>query len=316
MNKKIIALLSIVLLLFTGYKIYYNANISNKKDSFISIDKEESNLKIKHLKTSTNQQGQEVISFNYEVLPIEANDKSVTTNLSWNDSSITDNIKDFLTYSHNEANFYIEITCVKKANHQAKFTLVSNANNNASANVLIDFEQEFLGFENNEINLSKVLTLSSEEKIYNEEDIKNEILSLSNGFLGTISVNDKVINNFNMTLNNVSISLNSPTNKDYINNDTKLNETYLNARKNSSSTTFVSKISEDYIKNLSNSQKETIRLSDTIELKAEYTITFNYYGESFEFKCNLVDTISTETLANSTYVNVDSIVVEGNIIFK
>lgn len=318
-NKRIISLLSVALLLFTGYRIYHKSNImhlNNQKDTSISVEKVESNLKIKYLKTSTNSQGQEVISFNYEVLPAEANDKTVTTILSWSDTSIIDNINEYLSYTHNETDFYIEITCLQKSNYQAKFTLISNANNNATASVLIDFEQEFLGFSNNEINLSKTLALSSDEVLYNEEDIKTKILSLSNGFLGTVSINDKVISDFNMTLTNVAISLNNPLNEDYIKNDNELNNVYTNARENSSSTDFINTISENYIKNLSNLQKETIRLSETIELNATYTITFNYYGESFEFTCNLVDNVSTEAFANSTYVNVDSITVEGNIIFK
>lgn len=318
-NKRIIALLSIALLLFTGYRIYHKSNIinlNNSNDTSVSVDKVESDLKIKYLKTSTNSQGQEVISFNYEVLPVEANDKTVTISLLWSDTSITDDINEYLSYTHDETDFYVEISCLQKSNHQAKFTLVSNANNNATASVLIDFEQEFLGFSNNEINLSKTLALSSDEILYNEKDIKTKILSLSNGFLGTISINDKVISDFNMTLGNVAISLNNPLTEDYISNDTELNNIYIKARENSLSTDFINTISEDYIRNLSNSQKEAIRTSDTIELNATYNIAFNYYGESFEFTCNLVDTVSAEAFANSTYVNVDSITVEGNIIFK
>jgi len=315
-NKKIISVLSLALLLFAGCQVYKPSSHNLINDSSLEVNKKEAGIKIKNLATRSNSEGKEVISFNYEVLPEEANDKSVSTSLTWSDASVQDDINDFLSYTHDNENFKVEITCLQKSNNQAKFTLVSNANNEASASVLIDFEQEFLGFTNDEITLTKNLSLESSEKILSEQDIKEEILKLSKGFLGTISINDKEISNFVVELNNVSLSLKTPEVNDLLSNDQTLTNVYKEARSNELSNDFVNKIADDYIKTISNANKKTIRSSDTLVLEAVYEVTFTYYGNNFTFTCDLVDNIATSAFAEATYVNVESIETEGNIIFK
>ena len=149
-NQKRISVLLVAFLLFTGFRVFnkYSKSDDNKSsnDSSLTVDKVESNLRIKYLKTGTDEQGKEYVSFNYEVLPAEANDKTVSLNLSWSDNSVTDNVNSHLTYTHTQEEYFVKVTMLAKANHQAKMTLTSNANNNAKASILIDFEQEFLGF--------------------------------------------------------------------------------------------------------------------------------------------------------------------------
>ena len=119
-----------------------------------------------------------------------------------------------------------------------------------------------------------------------------------------------------MELNNVSLSLKTPEVNDLLSNDQTLTNVYKEARSNELSNDFVNKIADDYIKTLSNANKKTIRSSETLVLEAVYEVTFTYYGNNFTFTCDLVDNIATSAFAEATYVNVESIETEGNIIFK
>ena len=315
-SKKLIGVLSLSLLLFAGCRVYNPSSNKVNNNSSIEVNKIEAGIKIKNLATKANSIGQEVISFNYEVLPEEANDKSVSTSLTWSDITLQDDINDFLSYTHDNTNFKVEITCLQKSNNQAKFTLVSNANNEASASVLIDFEQEFLGFSDDKITLTKELTLENNEELLDEQDVKEEILKLSKGFLGTISISEKEIFNFSMNLSNVSLSLKTPDVNNLLTDDQTLNNVYLEARSDELSIEFVNELAVNYVKKLSNANKKIIRSSEFLMLNATYEVSFTYYGSTFSFTCNLIDIIATTAFAEATYVNVESIVTEGNIVFK
>jgi len=58
------------------------------------------------------------IEITYEVLPKEANNKSVELDLRWNSSEVNDDISNYLAISHNETTCTIIITNHQKANNQ------------------------------------------------------------------------------------------------------------------------------------------------------------------------------------------------------
>ena len=112
-----------------------------------NVSKKETNNAIKNelkLKKSQvkNADGSITITITYQVLPEEATDKSVTLSLSWSDSSVNDDVNDYLLIEHDASNFEIAITMIKRASNQAKLTITSNSNPGVSSVILIDFEQE------------------------------------------------------------------------------------------------------------------------------------------------------------------------------
>ena len=60
-NQKRISVLLVAFLLFTGFRVFnkYSKSYDNKSsnDSSLTVDKVESNLRIKYLKTVTDEQG-------------------------------------------------------------------------------------------------------------------------------------------------------------------------------------------------------------------------------------------------------------------
>ena len=198
-NQKRISALMVAFLLFTGFRVFnkYNTkeNIKPSDESSITVNKTESNLKIKYLKTGTDDKGKEYVSFNYEVLPAEANDKTVSLNMAWSENGVSEDVNSHLTYEHKQDEYFVKVTMLAKANHQATLTLTSNANKNAKASITIDFEQEFLGFSQNSRTIAKDLKLTDGETLTSEDEIKNTIMSFSKGFLGTISVNEELLSN-------------------------------------------------------------------------------------------------------------------------
>ena len=133
MFKKIICLFA----LLTTISMLLVANVS-KKETKNTIKNE---LKVKR-KQVVNDDGSITITITYQVLPEEANDKSVTLSLSWSDSSVNDDVNDYLLLEHDASNFEVAITMLKRATTQAKLTITSNSNPGVSAVILIDFEQE------------------------------------------------------------------------------------------------------------------------------------------------------------------------------
>lgn len=112
-----------------------------------NVSKKETNNTIKNelkLKKSQvkNADGSITITITYQVLPEEATDKSVALSLSWSDSSVNDDLNDYLLIEHDASNFEIAITMLKRASNQAKLTITSNSNPGVSSVILIDFEQE------------------------------------------------------------------------------------------------------------------------------------------------------------------------------
>lgn len=321
-NQKRISVLLVAFLLFTGFRIFnkYSKSDDNKSsnDSSLTVDKVESNLRIKYLKTGTDEQGKEYVSFNYEVLPAEANDKTVSLNLSWSDNSVTDNINSHLTYTHTQEEYFVKVTMLAKANHQAKMTLTSNANNNAKASILIDFEQEFLGFEPRGFGmLSKTLAGSPGESFVSDLEIQNSILSGSNGFLGTVSIHDKEISNFSKSFVKASANTNWPFKMIFDGTNENFNDAYDEIRSTSNTTSeFIAKLSTYFKDNLTDTQKEQVRNGDKLIIDATYDVTFDYYGETYTFSRTEKYQIDVTIFEDATYVDVSSIITEGNIIFK
>ena len=319
-NQKRISALMVAFLLFTGFRVFnkYNTkeNIKPSDESSITVNKTESNLKIKYLKTGTDDKGKEYVSFNYEVLPAEANDKTVSLNMAWSENGVSEDVNSHLTYEHKQDEYFVKVTMLAKANHQATLTLTSNANKNAKASITIDFEQEFLGFSQNSRTIAKDLKLTDGETLTSEDEIKNTIMSFSKGFLGTISVNEKEISNYTSTLREASLVINWPF-KLLINGDQNYSNAYNEALlSTNSSTTLISKVSQ-YIKdNLTDAQKELIRNGDKLQLVSIHDITFTYYGQEYTFTLTSQYNVATSHFADSTYVDVSSITTEGNIIFK
>lgn len=255
-------------------------------------------------------------TFSYKVLPEEANNKDVTINLSWSDNSIEDNIDNYLSYEHDNINYKITITCFKKANYQGELTITSVDNPSISSSVTIDFEQEFLGFKKNVYLLYSTLSLENNEKIINEEEVKQEILNNSQGFLGTIAIESKEITNFTMTFSSAKITLANPDNSSFVQNNTTYNDVYKNARSKESSKDFISEIGTKYITLLSDSLKQKIKDCETVTFQGNYNVTFDYYGSSYEVTAVFYDTISSTLLSDYTYIEVSSIETENNITFQ
>ena len=113
------------------------SNTSKKEEN--NAIKNELKLKKSQVK---NADGSITITITYQVLPSEATDKSVTLSLSWSDSSVNEDVNDYLKIEHDSTNFEIAITMLKRATTQAKLTITSNSNPGVSAVILIDFEQE------------------------------------------------------------------------------------------------------------------------------------------------------------------------------
>ena len=330
-GKVVLSLFSIAVLLFSGFNIYKSFVIDepsfdgsglpgdniNPSTPGGTIDKVESNdLKIRNMKTTTNDSGNQVISFNYQVLPEEATDKSVTISLSWSDSSVSDDINDYLSYTHNQSSYYIEVTLLQRSNNQGKLVLTSKTNSNATATVYIDYEQEFLGWNlAGDVVLEQTFSLTSSETINDLEDFKAKMMTYSKGFTGTVAAHDKEITNIQLTLNSVAVTLANPSVIPFINNNSEFNTIYENAREeNTSSINFINELGS-YIETLSNEEKITLRGSETATITAKYKVTFDFYGESYEYTLAYVDTVSTSAFASSTFIPVDSITTEGNIIF-
>lgn len=133
MFKKIICLFA----LLTTISMLLVANVS-KKETNNTIKNE---LKVKR-KQVVNDDGSITITITYQVLPEEATDKSVTLSLSWSDSSVNDDVNDYLLLEHDASNFEVAITMIKRASNQAMLTITSNSNPEVTSVVLIDFEQE------------------------------------------------------------------------------------------------------------------------------------------------------------------------------
>ena len=330
-GKVVISLFSIAVLLFSGFNIYKSfvsddpsfdgsglpGDNINPSTPGGSIDKVESNdLKIRNMKTTTNDSGNQVISFNYQVLPEEATDKNVNISLSWSDSSVSDDINDYLSYTHNQSSYYIEVTLLQRSNNQGKLVLTSKTNSNATATVYIDYEQEFLGWNlAGDVVLEQTFSLTSSETINDLEDFKVKMMTYSKGFTGTVAAHSKEITNVQLTLNSVAVTLANPSVIPFINNNSEFNTIYENAREeNTSSINFINELGS-YIETLSNEEKITLRGSETATITAKYKVTFNFYGESYEYTLAYVDTVSTSAFASSTFIPVDSITTEGNIIF-
>ena len=330
-GKVVLSLFSIAVLLFSGFNIYKSFVLDepsfdgsglpgdniNPSTPGGTIDKVESNdLKIRNMKTTTNDSGNQVISFNYQVLPEEATDKSVTLSLSWSDSSVSDDINDYLSYTHNQSSYYIEVTLLQRSNNQGKLVLTSKTNSNATATVFIDYEQEFLGWNlAGDVVLEQTFSLTSSETINDLEDFKAKMMTYSKGFTGTVAAHSKEITNIQLTLNSVAVTLANPSVIPFINNNSEFNTIYENAREeNTSSINFINELGS-YIETLSNEEKITLRGSETATITAKYKVTFDFYGESYEYTLAYVDTVSTSAFASSTFIPVDSITTEGNIIF-
>ena len=330
-GKVVLSLFSITVLLFSGFNIYKSFVSSapsfdgsglpgdniNPSTPGGTIDKVESNdLKIRNMKTTTNDSGNQVISFNYQVLPSEATDKSVNISLSWSDSSVSDDINDYLSYTHNQSSYYIEVTLLQRSNNQGKLVLTSKTNSNATATVYIDYEQEFLGWNlAGDVVLEQTFSLTSSETINDLEDFKAKMMTYSKGFTGTVAAHSKEITNIQLTLNSVAVTLANPSVIPFINNNSEFNTIYEKARnENTSSINFINELGS-YIETLSNEEKITLRGSETATITAKYKVTFDFYGESYEYTLAYVDTVSTSAFASSTFIPVDSITTEGNIVF-
>ncbi len=255
------------------------------------------------------------VTFSYKVLPEEANNKKVLISLSWSDNTIKDDINEFISYIHDNINYKITVNCLKKANHQGKLTITSIDNNSISNYVTIDFEQEFLGFEKDVHYLYNTLYLKDNEKIFNEEDIKKEIINNSQGFIGNIATKSKEITNFTMKLNSAKIILQNSNSSSTSYTNSLDNEVYINARNNELSTDFINEIGIKYISLATNSLKQKIKDCETVTFQGSYEIRFDYYGSSYVMIAVFYDSIPSALLADYTYVSVSSIEVSNNITF-
>ena len=90
----------VITMLFMIFSLLIVADVSPKETN--NTIKNE--LKVKR-KQVVNDDGSITITITYQVLPEEATDKNVTLSLSWSDSSLTDDVNDYLSLEHNASNF-------------------------------------------------------------------------------------------------------------------------------------------------------------------------------------------------------------------
>ncbi len=107
-----------------------------------------SGIVLKALTSGVNDQGYATRTFGYTVSPANATDQRVTVSMSWVDSSVSDQISAFFSYSVNSDDKTITIACKQNFGHQALLTITSQSDSSKYGTVTVDCLKKLTGFKN------------------------------------------------------------------------------------------------------------------------------------------------------------------------
>ncbi len=302
----------------TNEEIYQGNQIN------LSINSTEK-IEIKQLTHATNDQGQEVISFNFNIYPQEANDQSVLISLKWIDEEVSESIDNYLHYERVKYDT-IAITCLKRANYQAQMTIASQSNKNVQASIKIDFNKQFQGFKTSEIRLIREIE-SMDNPTISLDEVKTAILNESQGFgdgtrySAALDIQKLVIRNDhdNHTfLNDIAVlsdDLSQLMREDIIIASQFL-ETLSTCSGKSFYDLFINSDAENALITESIPGRDEIANFNYLTFSSKIHIDFEYYGEDFTFSFNLIHMVKTSLLHNYLFIPVSSITIEiPNIVF-
>jgi hypothetical protein len=168
---------------------------------------ETTNMHINGLNKVDNQDGTETISFTYTIIPENATNPSISTLLSWVDTSYSENIDVYFSVSVDENNKTVAIICKKAFDHQAKLTLSSVDVSSISASLTLDYQQKFLGL--NQAITSPFPTLYLTKSTSGTNIIGSNLVKCDENYL-TYSIGTKDHAAYNKNFNLKNISLNDP----------------------------------------------------------------------------------------------------------
>lgn len=282
-------------------------------------------LSIKQLNQTTNDLGQEVITFNYTVLPEQANNQLIDVTLEWVSSDVEESISDYLKYEVTLVNS-IKLTCLKKANNQAKLTITSRSNTSVKASLLIDFNKDFLGFNKSEYTIVNVIN-DETDYVISVDDIQTAIANENKGFgAGTRYKHSQDMQNF--------IIQSNEENESYLNENTNIEENmdYLMFKGAVNTPQFMEKLAtapnSTFQQVFKNSEFENHLVTTTIQdrdfindftyltFKSVIKVNFDYYGENYTYTFNLYNMLATAVINDYLVIPVSSITVEiPNIVF-
>lgn len=172
---------------------------------------EDASSKIHILKATTGQDddGNPTQTFTYEIRPSTAADKSVSLDLNWAGQSYG-TITDYLKAESNTNDLTITITKLADFGKQAKLTITSNDNPEATASVLIDNSRKFLGFKDESaISKDKFTLISDSASTFSVSNIlepyhgDGDSSTYINGLSDVYSI-DNLDKNWNITEKTVS----------------------------------------------------------------------------------------------------------------
>ena len=107
-----------------------------------------SGIILKALTSGVNDQGYATRTFGYTVSPANATDQRVVVSMSWVDTSVTDQISAFFSWSVNSDAKTITIACKQNFSHQALMTITSQSDSTKYGTVTVDCLKKLNGFIN------------------------------------------------------------------------------------------------------------------------------------------------------------------------
>lgn len=278
-------------------------------------------LSIKQLSQTTNDLGQEVITFNYAVLPEQANNQLIDVTLEWVSSDVEDVISDYLKYEVTLVNS-IKLTCIKKSNNQAKLTITSRSNTSVKASLLIDFNKDFLGFNKSEYTILNVIN-NMTDYVISVDDIQTAIEDENKGFgAGTRYKHSQEMQNFTIQSNEENTSyLNEVEDTEHFMFENAVNtpqfmEKLATGPHSTFQQVFNNSQFENHLITTSIQDRDFIADFNYVTFKNVVKVNFDYYGENYTYTFNLYNMIKTSVLNDYLIIPVSSITVEiPNIVF-
>lgn len=160
-------------------------------------------IPIKLVDSGVNEEGKQYQSFSYEVLPADTTNKEVTVAIYWAENGASEDVSNFLDFTHDEVNRIVTVILLKKANYQAVVE-IENQSTGLVGSVYIDFYRDHLGWKNDNYQIAKVLDIENNEATLNFEAISQYVVEQSLG------LGDGTVNKGELTVNIKSITKNDP----------------------------------------------------------------------------------------------------------